>query len=167
MILHANMPFSTLFSLFIFLTLAFYTIRFRNAPGGAVFFIFSMLLSAILAFTSICELTSTEMTTKLIWRNIEQVPLFLAPLSFYGMVMELTGIDITEALSLAEKIRLKVEQTMLNDDYSDLLLRCTVSIGVSNMKLNQSTFNELYQKADEVLYQSKNKGRNQVTACLN
>jgi len=87
-----QIPFTTLFSFFIFLALMLYTIRFRNAPGAS-YFIVLMLLNALLALSSAAELLSSGMAMKLMWRNIEQIPLFAIPLSFYGMVLIMTGVD--------------------------------------------------------------------------
>ncbi|UJF32530.1 sensor domain-containing diguanylate cyclase [Paenibacillus hexagrammi] len=93
MLLHTSFPFSTLFSFFIFIILMLYSMRFRNTTG-ANYFIFTMFLNAILALASIGELTSTDMSIKLMWRNLEQIPLFASPITVYGMIMELTGIDV-------------------------------------------------------------------------
>ncbi len=93
MLLHTSFPFSTLFSFLVFLVLMVYTLRFRSAPG-ANYFIISMFLSAILAVASIGELLAHGLAAKLQWRNFEQIPLFIAPLCLYGMVMELIGIDV-------------------------------------------------------------------------
>jgi len=93
MLLHTSLPFSTFFSFLVFLLLMVYTLRFRKAPG-ANYFIISMFFSAVLAVASIGELLSTGLPVKLLWRNFEQFPLFFAPLCLYGMVMELTGIEV-------------------------------------------------------------------------
>ena len=64
--------------------------------------------------------------------------------------------DEDGAYKLAEKIRLKVEETSFKD-----IDNLTISIGIAQIHPNQNT-DYLINKADEALYRAKNNGRNRV-----
>jgi len=70
-------------------------------------------------------------------------------------------INLQEAKSLAEKIRLKVEGSFLNDSPS-----ITASLGVAQLveKDPENAKTNLIERTDKALYESKNNGRNQVTS---
>ncbi|MFH0782714.1 MAG: GGDEF domain-containing protein [Pseudomonadota bacterium] len=61
---------------------------------------------------------------------------------------------------IAETIRQQVETHLF--EMEGVVLRPTVSIGVSNLKLND-TVASLFKRADDALYQSKRTGRNKVS----
>ncbi|MCM8769048.1 MAG: sensor domain-containing diguanylate cyclase [Candidatus Omnitrophica bacterium] len=68
------------------------------------------------------------------------------------------------AIKICEDLRLKVQQyPFLNEDFQpekDL----TLSFGVASFPEDATSPQELLKKADEALYQAKNRGRNQVVA---
>ena len=66
------------------------------------------------------------------------------------------GADITAASILAEEFRIKVEATELLDD-----AKVTVSLGVAELHKDESASDWL-RRADKVLYQAKENGRNKV-----
>lgn len=67
--------------------------------------------------------------------------------------------DLITVLSIAEKIRLDFSK----QEYREFInTKFTLSAGVYK-KNNEITFEELFKKADEALYYSKNNGRNQIT----
>lgn len=65
------------------------------------------------------------------------------------------------AKQIAETIRLQVETH--NFEMEGIVLRPTISIGVSILKTND-TMASLFKRADEALYMSKRTGRNKVSA---
>ncbi|MFD2167973.1 diguanylate cyclase [Thalassotalea euphylliae] len=70
--------------------------------------------------------------------------------------------DLPSALSKAEAFRKAVEAQSWNQEYQALL---SVSIGVVTANsINSHDFEVLFKHADELLYQAKSKGRNQVCA---
>ena len=62
------------------------------------------------------------------------------------------------AYQTAEKIRRKIEKTSLIPDKI-----VTVSIGISEFPTQSRSMAELFQMADQALYNSKSKGRNRIT----
>ena len=75
----------------------------------------------------------------------------------------LVQTNSTAAMELAERLNKQVEamQICIHDN---TLLRCTVSIGVANLKPEHGTLKHLLIAADKALYQAKSSGRNRV--CL-
>ncbi len=73
----------------------------------------------------------------------------------FCVVLTNTGAD--QACSVAEKLRVKVESTLIRD------MRVTISIGVaSNPQSNSNDEKVLLKLADNALYAAKKKGRNRV-----
>ncbi len=71
--------------------------------------------------------------------------------------------DVGGALVIAEKLRISVENT-------DFMVRggkvpLTVSVGVSEVKSDDQTAQDVIARADQALYDAKAAGRNQVLAC--
>ena len=71
--------------------------------------------------------------------------------------------DSNGAMILAERIRLAIEKTDLDNPTGKAPLKVTVSMGVSTFPDQAVTAMELVEKADISLYKSKANGRNQVT----
>ncbi|MCB9072064.1 MAG: GGDEF domain-containing protein [Bdellovibrionaceae bacterium] len=78
-------------------------------------------------------------------------------------VIALMGTNIKFAEEIAERIRQTIEKHEFM--FETKKIPVTVSIGVSELEAEMSTFDELFAKADTALYASKNSGRNRVT-CL-
>lgn len=76
------------------------------------------------------------------------------------LVVVLVGANTEETIAKAEEIRVKVSALQFAD-YPDL--RVTISAGVA-LASNFKDKNTLFSAADKALYQSKNTGRNRVTA---
>ena len=74
----------------------------------------------------------------------------------------LQGVDIEEAVRIAERVRLSVEETVLQIDDDIPPFSKTVSIGLACVPHHYSTAEEIVNAADEALYKAKNSGRNQV-----
>jgi diguanylate cyclase (GGDEF)-like protein len=65
--------------------------------------------------------------------------------------------DLREGTVFAERVRSRVESTI-----SPIGKPITVSIGVAHYPEHGRNFEEVFQKADEALYEAKRKGRNQT-----
>lgn len=76
------------------------------------------------------------------------------------IITSLLGADLNDAQIKAEDIRKKIEELGF-DETPDL--KITISIGVVSSE-SSSDFEDLIKKADSALYESKNSGRNKVTA---
>lgn len=75
----------------------------------------------------------------------------------------LEGIPAAEAEQIAREIHRRVAEAHLKTPQGELQI--TLSIGVADLQ-HQAEYQELIKKADKALYESKRKGRNQVTADL-
>lgn len=71
--------------------------------------------------------------------------------------------EINGAMILAERIRVAIESTELENPAGGPPLKVTVSIGVSTFPDHAKSLSEMIEKADIALYKSKASGRNQVT----
>jgi diguanylate cyclase (GGDEF)-like protein len=71
-----------------------------------------------------------------------------------------TETDLENAVQLAEKIRRKVEESVLAKD-----LKVTISLGVSQYT-NKDDNNTIYKRADNALYKAKGEGRNRVASLV-
>lgn len=78
-------------------------------------------------------------------------------------VIALTGTNIKFAEEIGERIRATIEKHEFL--YDGKKIPVTISIGISELEPEMSSFDELFAKADTALYASKNSGRNRVT-CL-
>lgn len=78
-------------------------------------------------------------------------------------VIALTGTNMKFAEEIGERIRNTIEKHEFI--YDGKKIPVTVSIGISELEPEMSSFDELFAKADTALYASKNSGRNRVT-CL-
>ena len=65
-----------------------------------------------------------------------------------------------EALALAERIRVAVENTPA--EYQEHVLPITISIGLSSFRQQDKHLDQLIQRADKALYQAKHQGRNRT-----
>lgn len=72
----------------------------------------------------------------------------------------LVDCDHDMASTVAEKIRQAVESQQFR--YNNMMLRKTISIGISEFPLDSGQFWEAIKFADVALYQAKERGRNQV-----
>ncbi|MEG0670892.1 diguanylate cyclase [Clostridium sp.] len=70
------------------------------------------------------------------------------------IVLPYTGI--TEAETIAERIRVKIYEAKIMGDKQDV----TVSIGIANYPNHTTNYEELIEKSDQALYAAKNNGRN-------
>jgi diguanylate cyclase (GGDEF)-like protein len=71
----------------------------------------------------------------------------------------LTETDIKDAEIFAERIRLRVEESLFTD--SGRKYRVTVSIGIAEHKKNEDV-EKTISRADEAMYKAKKNGRNRV-----
>jgi diguanylate cyclase (GGDEF)-like protein len=74
------------------------------------------------------------------------------------------GHDLASARSACERIRAAVEAHRFRVDERDEALPVTVSIGVAEWSPSMNDSSDLLRVADDLLYRSKNAGRNRVCA---
>ncbi|MDC7234023.1 MAG: GGDEF domain-containing protein [Spirochaetales bacterium] len=70
-----------------------------------------------------------------------------------------------DALHVAEKIRKAVEETVVSVE-DDQDIRFTISLGVASSCSKEDSYESILRRADERLYESKDKGRNKVSFCV-
>ena len=75
------------------------------------------------------------------------------------MIVLLRNTSLPSALSVAEKLRLAVEQRLVSDQKAEY--KVTVSLGVSLFRKGD-TVDSLIARADQGLYKAKDTGRNRV-----
>jgi len=75
-------------------------------------------------------------------------------------VVLLTETDRDSARQVAERIRAKVENTVM--EISGATVRRTISIGIATYPVDATTGNDLIRCADNALYEGKKRGKNQV-----
>ena len=63
--------------------------------------------------------------------------------------------------NFARHLQEKIAATVIRVD--DQPLAITVSVGVAQLSLADATASDFYERTDRMLYQSKGKGRNQIT----
>lgn len=73
----------------------------------------------------------------------------------------LPGVNIEQAITIAERVRQEVEATVITTPKG--VIKFTCSAGIAELQ-NIESFNRLYERVDKALYQAKNQGRNCI--CL-
>lgn len=71
--------------------------------------------------------------------------------------------DLAGASAIAERIRATCEHRAIRYDQSQF--NFTVSLGVTSRTAHDACFEDMLNRADQLLYQAKNKGRNRSIAC--
>ena len=77
-------------------------------------------------------------------------------------VILLQGTPIKTAIEVAERIRTTIETSVF--EFEGKTIPVTISLGVASRMLNETSWEQLFKRADEALYKSKQSGRNRVTA---
>jgi diguanylate cyclase (GGDEF)-like protein len=79
----------------------------------------------------------------------------------FAIILRNVGSEL--AWGIAERLRASIEAEKIN--YRGKIIRVTISIGIATLEgTNFDTIEDLIQKADECLYEAKEKGRNQTAA---
>ncbi len=73
----------------------------------------------------------------------------------------LPGVALIDAGNFARHLQEEIAATVIRVD--DQPLAITVSVGVAQLSLADATASDFYERTDRMLYQSKGKGRNQIT----
>lgn len=79
-------------------------------------------------------------------------------------VIILIGTPLKAAVEVSERIRTMIQGTEFH--YEGRVIPVTISMGVSNRLPNESSWEVLFKRADDALYQSKQGGRNRVTVSV-
>ena len=74
----------------------------------------------------------------------------------------LSNLSLEDVLSIAEKIRLTVENLDIQAPFSESIIKVTVSIGITKSSKDKTVFSDFFKVADKALYEAKNNGRNQI-----
>jgi two-component system, cell cycle response regulator len=77
-------------------------------------------------------------------------------------VILLQGTPIKTAIEVAERIRTTIESSVF--EFEGKTIPVTISLGVASRIYSESSWEQLFKRADEALYKSKQSGRNRVTA---
>lgn len=77
-------------------------------------------------------------------------------------VLLLSGSSAKTALEVGERIRQTIESHEFIFEGQRILV--TISVGVATRQANEDDWTQIYDRADKALYQSKQTGRNRVTA---
>jgi len=72
----------------------------------------------------------------------------------------LLDTGMSEALDIAERLRLKLEQSVVA--FGKVRVKLTISLGVSSAPRGEKTFDLLAKESDIALYKAKGGGRNRV-----
>lgn len=99
---------------------------------------------------------SRIISTKLVRAND-----FFARYGGEEFVLILVGTPISAAIDIAERIRKTIQESEFN--FESKKIPVTVSVGVAARKIDEVTWDELFERADKALYTSKQNGRNRVT----
>lgn len=98
--------------------------------------------------------------------NMNDREYFVARYGGDEFVIVLRNCTIEEAISFGESIKNKVSEQNIVHEFSKISDRVTLSIGVTSIIPNKSiAINEVIRKADDALYITKKRGRNNVSAC--
>ena len=88
---------------------------------------------------------------------------FVARYGGEEFIVILPGIDTEQALKLANKLILEIQNYRIPHDSSSISEVVTISIGVTTRQASDLTDSKsLIEEADKALYQAKKKGRNRV-----
>lgn len=102
-----------------------------------------------------------QMVALLLHKNV-RVNDFVSRFGGEEFAVILPETSLNSARSVAEKLRLVVEQTGLQHDKESI--KVTVSLGVGEAARRDETIEKLVAKVDAALYQAKQNGRNRVEA---
>lgn len=78
------------------------------------------------------------------------------------MAILLFDTDLAGAITIAEKLRNAVEQTVFQE--GEFKLGVTASMGCTELSLQDEALSELYNRADQLLYDAKRDGRNRIVS---
>ncbi len=96
-------------------------------------------------------------TIKSMLRNIDS----LARLGGEEFMVLLPNTSLSEAQVGANRIKASIESLEINP-VTHINIKLTISIGITHLSQNRTSFDDLYKTADEALYEAKNNGRNCV-----
>lgn len=86
---------------------------------------------------------------------------FFARFGGEEFVLALSGTPLNVAAEVAERIRAKIEAFKF--EFENVKIPITISLGVASRDSGGDNWDMLFERADQALYKSKKRGRNQVT----
>ncbi|MBF0224365.1 MAG: GGDEF domain-containing protein [Desulfobacterales bacterium] len=90
--------------------------------------------------------------------------IFIARYGGEEFIVILKGYNLRKSVSIAESIRINVENEAFSTQDKKITHKITISLGVAQLEKNMQKSSELLEMADKALYNAKNSGRNKVIA---
>ncbi|NOU69236.1 hypothetical protein GC096_35045, partial [Paenibacillus sp. LMG 31461] len=123
MILQGGYPFPILLSCIVFMILFVCGLRFRKTPES-IYFTVTMALMSMQCIFSIYEILGVTLEDKLMWRNVQQIPLYYSPVMILGVIMSFIGISrrtIIRTVAILSPIILLYWILLFTDSYHHLI----------------------------------------------
>lgn len=128
----------------------------RKSPGGRYLWILMLLVSLIFAATA-GEIMAESFQTKLLWKNVQQAPLFLSALFIYAVIREYVSPSLDRRLprKLALfAIPILIDIVLIFTDASHHLMRSEVGIatvaGVSGIVVKPTFLSMIFIAYDQL-----------------
>jgi diguanylate cyclase (GGDEF)-like protein len=102
---------------------------------------------------------------RLVLNNVIRSEDFFARYGGEEFVLVLLNTKAEVGAEVAERLRATIQSHIFN--YNGVIIPVTVSVGVAERSPNDKGWDDLFNRADRALYQSKQSGRNRVTMATN
>jgi len=129
----------------------------------------SLILTDIDYFKRVNDRYGHQVGDLVLQRFTEQLSESSRPYDFVGryggeeFVVCLPGVDVSQARSVAERMRRRVEETGIMLPDSSQSIRITGSFGVASLRMgSEETVDLITGRADDTMYRAKREGRNRV-----
>lgn len=100
-----------------------------------------------------------ESIADILKQNVREVDV-LGRLGGEEFAVILPEIALSDAMTLAERLRAEIEKTRINSTKGEI--RSTASLGLAALTQETTSLESLISQADDALYQAKNNGRNRI-----
>jgi diguanylate cyclase (GGDEF)-like protein len=98
---------------------------------------------------------------RLVLNNVIRSEDFFARYGGEEFVLILLKANLEIGLEVAERLRSTIQSHIFN--YNGIIIPVTISLGVAELTAADKNWEDLFERADKALYQSKQSGRNRVT----